>query len=62
MAGDYNADNACPLVTGISLRIVAEASYEEYKLGIKQKTLLHFGELLTLDQNWQANLLAVWIS
>jgi len=42
MAGDYNADNACPLVTGISLRIVAEASYEKYKLGIKIKNITPF--------------------
>ena len=31
LAQKYKADKTCPLTTGIFLRIVAEASYEEYK-------------------------------
>lgn len=36
LAAEYHADYTCPLTTGIFLRIVAEAAYEEYK---KQKSL-----------------------
>jgi len=31
IANQYKADMSCPMVTGISLRIVSEAAYEEYK-------------------------------
>ncbi len=34
MANDYSANMSCPMVTGISLRIVSEASYEEFGIGI----------------------------
>ena len=30
LANDYNAEMTCPLVTGISMRIVSEAAYEEF--------------------------------
>ena len=33
LATDYQADKTCPVTTGIFLRIVSEASYEELKLG-----------------------------
>ena len=33
LAIDYQADKTCPVTTGIFLRIVSEASYEELKLG-----------------------------
>ena len=29
---------SCPMVTGIALRIVSEASYEEYNLGLENIT------------------------
>ena len=35
MAKDFNAEMSCPMVTGIALRIVSEASYEEYNLGLE---------------------------
>jgi hypothetical protein len=33
MAAEYGGANSCPLVTGICLRIVSEAAYEEYDKG-----------------------------
>ena len=36
MAVDFDAQMSCPMVTGISLRIISEASYEEDMLGIKK--------------------------
>lgn len=38
MAKDFNAEMSCPMVTGIALRIVSEASYEEYNLGLENIT------------------------
>ena len=38
MAVDFDAQMSCPMVTGISLRIISEASYEEHMLGIKKIT------------------------
>ena len=31
LADDYNAEMTCPVVTGISMRIISEAAYEEYQ-------------------------------
>ena len=33
VAAEYNAQFCCPITSGIFLRIVAEAAYEEYKAG-----------------------------
>ena len=33
LAADYQADKTCPVTSGIFLRIVAEAAYEEYMQG-----------------------------
>ena len=38
MAVDFDAQMSCPMVRGISLRIISEASYEEHMLGIKKIT------------------------
>ena len=38
MAVDFDAQMSCPMVTGISLRIISEAAYEEHMLGIKKIT------------------------
>ena len=38
MAKDFNAEMSCPMVTGIALRIVSEASHEEYNLGLENIT------------------------
>ena len=42
MALDYKSDNSCPLVTGISLRIISEAAYEEYEAGTKPEDITPF--------------------
>jgi hypothetical protein len=33
LAAEYHADKTCPVTSGIFLRIVAEAAYEEYQKG-----------------------------
>ena len=33
LAAEYHAETTCPLTTGIFIRIVAEAAYEEYEKG-----------------------------
>ena len=33
LAAEYHADKTCPVTSGIFLRIVAEAAYEEYRQG-----------------------------
>ena len=40
MAVDFDAQMSCPMVTGISLRIISEAVYEEHMLGIKNNAVL----------------------
>ena len=32
LADDYNAEMTCPVVTGISMRILSEAAFEEYQM------------------------------
>ena len=32
LANDYNAEMTCPVVTGISMRILSEAAFEEYQM------------------------------
>ena len=34
IAKEFQADKTCPVTTGIFLRIVSKASYEEYDVGI----------------------------
>ena len=34
LAKQYQADKTCPVTTGIFLRIISEASYEEFVIGI----------------------------
>ena len=33
LAAEFNADKTCPVTSGIFIRIVSEAAYEEYGLG-----------------------------
>ena len=40
MAVDFDAQMSCPMVTGISLRIISEAAYEEHMLGKKNNAVL----------------------
>ena len=46
MAKDFNAEMSCPMVTGIALRIVSEASYEEYNAGIDLDAITPFWRMV----------------
>ena len=46
LAVKYDADKTCPVTTGIFLRIVSEASYEEYKLGYDLEALTPFWRMV----------------
>ena len=46
MAKEYQADKTCPVTTGIFLRIVPEASYEEYDNGIDLNTITPFWRMV----------------
>ena len=46
LAKKYNADKTCPVTTGIFLRIVSEASYEEYKSGYDLEALTPFWRMV----------------
>jgi DeoR/GlpR family transcriptional regulator of sugar metabolism len=49
IALEHNADNTCPLTTGIFLRIVAEKNYEDYKNGKKSNQLTPFWRVINPD-------------
>ena len=42
----YQADKTCPVTTGIFLRIVSEASYEEYDSGIHLDAITPFWRMV----------------
>ena len=46
LAKDYQADKTCPVTTGIFLRIVSEASYEEYNAGIDLDAITPFWRMV----------------
>ena len=46
LAKKYKADKTCPVTTGIFLRIVSEASYEEYDNGIDLNTITPFWRMV----------------
>lgn len=46
LAAEYNAQYCCPITSGIFLRIVAEAAYEEYKAGKPLKKLTPFWRII----------------
>lgn len=48
LAADQGADNCCPLTSGIFLRIVAEAAYEEYEAGKPLKQIAPFWRIINL--------------
>ena len=49
LAKDYQADKTCPVTTGIFLRIVSEASYEEYQSGYDLETIAPFWRIVKLN-------------
>lgn len=48
IAAEHGADNCCPLTSGIFLRIVAEAAYEEYSGGKALKNITPFWRIINL--------------
>ena len=51
IANQYNADMSCPMVTGISLRIVSEAAYEEHKNNMKLDQITPFWRVVDPGSN-----------
>ena len=45
----YNAEMTCPLVTGISLRIISEAAFEEYQIDQNMEETLKAARILSKD-------------
>ena len=46
LAKQYQADKTCPVTTGIFLRIISEASYEEYDNGIDLDAITPFWRMV----------------
>ena len=46
LAKKFQADKTCPVTTGIFLRIVSEASYEEYDTGIDLDAITPFWRIV----------------
>ena len=46
LAAEYNAQYCCPVTSGIFLRIVAEAAYEEYIAGKPIKKITPFWRII----------------
>jgi hypothetical protein len=46
LASEYKAEGTCPLTTGIFLRIVAEASFEQYQEGKPIKDITPFWRVI----------------
>jgi hypothetical protein len=46
LAKEFQADNTCPLTTGIYLRIVAEYAYEQIKNGIPMEEVAPFWRVI----------------
>jgi hypothetical protein len=51
IALEHNADMACPLVSGIYTRIVAEAAYEEYQNGKPLTKITPFWRVIALKSS-----------
>ena len=47
LAATYHADKTCPVTSGIFLRIVAEAAWEEYQNGKPLRNITPFWRILT---------------
>ena len=43
---EYQADKTCPVITGIFLKIVSEAYYEEYDAGIDLDAITPFWRMV----------------
>ena len=49
LADEYNAEMTCPLVTGISMRILSEASFEEYQMHKNIEIITPFWRIVEPD-------------
>lgn len=49
LAATWHADTTCPVTTGIFLRIVAEAAYEEWQVGKKLEKITPFWRMIPTD-------------
>jgi hypothetical protein len=49
LASQYDAEMTCPLVTGIFLRIISEAAYEEYQLDKNIEEITPFWRVVDPD-------------
>jgi len=56
LAIEYQADKTCPVTTGIFLRIVSEAAYEEYQKGKDIKEIAPFWRLVEPNSKLAAKL------
>ena len=60
LAKKYNAEMTCPVVTGISLRIISEAAFEEYQIDQNMDEITPFWRVVDPDSKL-ANKLACGI-
>ena len=51
LASEFHAEVTCPLTTGIFLRIVAEAAYDDYKKGKSIQQITPFWRVLDESSN-----------
>ena len=49
LAEHYNADMTCPLVTGIYMRVISEAAFEEYQLNKDIDKITPFWRIIEPD-------------
>ena len=49
LAKDYQEDKTCPVITGIFLRIVSEASYEDYNSSFNLEAITLFWRIVEPD-------------
>ena len=56
LAIEYQADKTCPaILTGIFLRIISEASFEELNAGKDIQKVTPFWRIVNPNPNWQKN-------
>lgn len=51
LAKKFKADNTCPVTTGLFLRIVAEANYEKFQMGVNINEIAPFWRVIDLKSS-----------
>ena len=51
LAKEYNCDITCPLTTGIFIRIVSEAAYQEFIAGLAEEIITPFWRVIDINSN-----------